>query len=98
MQEGGREGARQGGSVSFTAEQRTRIRETVIQSGNAPRATNVNFSIRVGTVVPRSVRVVAVPPLLVEFRPQWRGLLYFIVGDEIIIVDRNYRIVAVIPA
>jgi Protein of unknown function (DUF1236) len=58
------------------------------------RATNVNFSVRVGTTVPTSVRVVAVPQVLVEIYPEYRGHMYFVVGDEIIIVDRNHRIIA----
>ena len=49
-----------GGNVTLTTEQRTKIRQTVL-TGNAPRATNVNFSVSVGTAVPTSVRVVAVP-------------------------------------
>jgi Protein of unknown function (DUF1236) len=85
-----------GGSVTFTTEQRTHIRTTVLQGSNAPRATNVNFSINVGRVVPRSMRVVAVPQVMVDVYPKWRGLMYFIVDDQIIIVDRNYKIVAVI--
>jgi hypothetical protein len=85
-----------GASGTFTPEQRTRIRTTVLQGSNAPRATNVNFSINVGTVVPTSVQVVGVPELIIEVYPQWRGHMYFIVGDQIIIVDRNHRIVAVI--
>jgi hypothetical protein len=46
--------------------------------------------------VPTSVRVVAVPPALIEIHPQWRGHMYFVVGDQIIIVDRNHRIIAII--
>jgi hypothetical protein len=42
------------------------------------------------------VRVVAVPQLILDVQPEWRGHMYFIVGDQIIIVDRNHRIVAVI--
>jgi len=34
--------------------------------------------------------------VLVEFHPEWRGYFYFIVNDEIIVVDRNHRIVAVL--
>jgi hypothetical protein len=85
-----------GGSVTFTTEQRTHVRTTVLQDSNAPRATNVNFSINVGTAVPTSVRVVTVPQLILDVQPEWRGHMYFIVGDQIIIVDRNHRIVAVI--
>jgi len=85
-----------GGSATLTTEQRTKIRQTVLAGGNVPRATNVNFSVSVGTVVPTSVRVVAVPTVIVDIHPQWRGYMYFVVGDQIIIVDRNHRIVAVL--
>jgi hypothetical protein len=83
--------------VSLTVEQRTRIRETVLRGGSAPRVTNINFSINVGTVVPRTIRVVAVPEVIVDIHPAWRGFLYFVYEDEIVIVDPNtYRIVAVL--
>jgi hypothetical protein len=85
-----------GSTVNLTTEQRTRVRETVLVGGNVPRASNVNFAIRVGTAVPTSVRVVEVPAPLIEIHPEWRGHMYFVVGDEIIIVDRNHRIIAVI--
>jgi Protein of unknown function (DUF1236) len=84
-----------GGNVTLTTEQRTKIRQTVL-TGNAPRATNVNFSVSVGTAVPTSVRVVAVPTILVDIHPEWRGYMYFVVGDQIIIVDRGHRIIAVL--
>jgi hypothetical protein len=83
------------GSKTLTTEQRTTIRNTVVSKG--PRATNVNFSVSVGTTVPTSVRVVAVPSTLIEIYPEWRGHMYFVVNDEIIIVDRNHRIIAVLP-
>ena len=86
-----------GGSATLTTEQRTTIRKTVLSGGNVPRATNVNFSVSVGTTVPTSVRVVAVPSTLIEIYPEWRGHMYFVVNDEIIIVDRNHRIIAVLP-
>jgi DNA mismatch repair ATPase MutL len=86
-----------GGSATLTTEQRTTIRKTVLSGSNVPRATNVNFSVSVGTTVPTSVRVVAVPSTLIEIYPEWRGHMYFVVNDEIIIVDRNHRIIAVLP-
>jgi hypothetical protein len=86
-----------GAHVNFTAEQRTRIRETIIRSNNAPRATNVNFNITVGAVVPRTVRLAPLPALIVDVEPAWRGYMYFVVGDEIIVVEPNtLKIVAVI--
>jgi hypothetical protein len=85
-----------GGSANLTTEQRTRVRQTVLTGSNVPRVNNVNFALSVGTTVPTRVRVVAVPPPLIEIYPAWRGHMYFVVGDQIIIVDRNHRIVAVI--
>jgi hypothetical protein len=89
--------AREGGasgSVTLTTEQRTRVRETVFVKG--PRVNNVNFAINVGVEVPRSVRIVEVDPILVEYYPRYRGHFYFIVNDQIIIVDSRHHIIAVI--
>jgi hypothetical protein len=91
----GQTGGAQSGGVTLSTEQRTKIRQTVLV-GSAPRVSSVNFSLSVGTVVPSSVRVVAIHPTLVEIHPEWRGFFYFVVGDEIIIVDGNHHIVAVI--
>jgi hypothetical protein len=98
-QKGAVEGKGQAGgdNVTLTTEQRTTIRQTVIQANNAPHVTNVNFALTVGTVVPTSVRVVTVPATLVEIHPAWRGYLYFIVGERIIILEPgSKRIVAVL--
>jgi Protein of unknown function (DUF1236) len=97
-QQGAREGDRGGNvSVSFTTEQRTKIRETVFKERNAPRMSKVDFSIREGTIIPRTVRVVEVPDVIVQIHPEWRGFKYFIVDNELIIVESDtLRIVAVI--
>jgi peptidoglycan hydrolase-like protein with peptidoglycan-binding domain len=87
----------QAGSVTLNAEQRTRVRETIFASANVPRVSNVNFAVRVGTVVPTSVRVVEVPEVLIGIHPEWRGHYYFVVNDDIVIVDREHRIVAEVP-
>jgi len=82
-------------NVSLTTEQKTTIRNTVISSG--PRVASVNFDINVGVVVPRTVRVAPVPVTLVEIQPAWRGYMYFVYADEIIIVEpRTLKIVAVL--
>jgi peptidoglycan hydrolase-like protein with peptidoglycan-binding domain len=86
-----------GGNVRLSSEQQTHIRETILSRGNAPRVDNVSIALNVGTVVPRDVRIVAVPEELIAIKPQWRGDEYFIVRDEIVIVDRGHRIVAVLP-
>ena len=42
------------------------------------------------------MRIVEVPRVIVDIHPEWRGFMYFVVGDQIIIVDRNHGIIAVI--
>ncbi len=86
-----------GGNATLTSEQRTRIQQTVFAGNNVPRVNNVNFTINVGVAVPRSVRVVDVPPTLIEIYPQWRGHQYFVVQDDVVIVDRSRKIVARVP-
>lgn len=90
----------QGSHITLTPEQRTRIRDTVIDAHNAPRVGHVDFNIRVGTLVPRrEIHVIPVPRTLVEIDPVWRGYLYFVARDEVVIVNpRDMRIVAVLPA
>jgi hypothetical protein len=84
-------------NVSLTTEQRTTIRTKVLTS-SAPRVQGrVNFDIRVGVVVPREVRVVALPTEIIEIEPTWRGYMYFVSGDQIIVVEPGtLRIVAVL--
>jgi hypothetical protein len=88
VQQGEREksGGTGGTTVSFTSEQRTKIRETVFKERNAPRVSKVNFAINVGTVVPRTVHIIEVPEVIVDIHPEWRGFRYFIVNEEIVIV------------
>jgi len=97
------DGARSGGdtnvNVNLTTEQRTRIKEVIVRDKSAPRVANVNFSISVGTTVPRTVKHVVVPTTIVEIHPAWRGFHYFMVGDQIVIIDpATFRIVAVLEA
>ena len=86
-------------SVNITPEKRTQIHETIIHERNAPRVSRVDFDISVGTRIPRSVRFAALPRSIVEIEPAWRGFEYFMIGDEIVIVDpRSLEIVAVVEA
>jgi hypothetical protein len=88
-------GAAPSAETKMTTEQRTQIREKVISTG--PKVANVNFSLNVGTVVPRTVRFAEVPSVIIDIHPEWRGYSYFIVNDQIIIVERDsLRIIAVL--
>jgi hypothetical protein len=92
-------GSSSGTSVNLTEQQRTRIHEVIVKERGAPRANNVNFSLTIGTPVPRTVKLVRVPSTIVEIEPAWRDFEYFLVGDEIVIVNpRKMEIVAVVPA
>jgi hypothetical protein len=85
-----------GGKLS--TEQRTKI-TTVIKSQNVRPVTNVNFSISVGTRVPRNVGFHPLPAEIVTVYPDWRGYEFFLVNDQIVVVDpRTLEIVAVIDA
>lgn len=85
--------------VTLSDEQRTKLRQTVIGAHGAPRVSHVDFDLSVGTVIPRGrIHIVPVPRMLVDIEPAWRGFLYFIYEDELVIVDpRDLRIVAVLP-
>src|SRR5262249_24287150 len=82
---------------NITSEQRTRIQQTVLSRSDAPRVDRVDFSMSVGATVPSHVRVVELPPALIEINPAWRDDMYFVAGDEIIIVDRSHKVVATVP-
>jgi Protein of unknown function (DUF1236) len=90
---------RGGAQAPISTEQRTQIRQTVMQVTGAPRVSNVTFALSVGTVVPQTVKHVPLPSRVVEIYPDWRGYQFFLVGDQIVIVEPDtLRIVAVIPA
>jgi hypothetical protein len=93
-------GGARGGSVQLSEDQRSQIK-TVIGRGSGPRLSrsDVSFGLSVGTRVPRSVHFVTLPSEIVRIIPQYRGFDYFLVEDEIVIVDpHTLEIVAVIPA
>lgn len=84
-------------SVSLNTQQQTRISETISRTKVQP-LTNVNFSVSVGTVIPRNVSLHTVPADVVDVVPQYRGYSYVVVKDEIVIVDpATYKIVTVLP-
>ena len=84
-------------SVNINDQQRTRISASISHLNVQP-LTNVNFSLSVGTVVPRDVRLQPLPAEVVEIVPQYRGYNFVLVKDEIVIVEPStYKIVTVLP-
>ena len=96
----GLQGNASGMNVQLNEHQRNEIRTSVIDARGAPRISHVDFDVTVGTVIPRGkIHVVPVPETLVRIEPEWRGFLYFVYEDEIVIVNPNdMKIVAVVPA
>ena len=87
-----------GAGAKLSGEQRTKI-TTVIRSQHVEPLKNVNFSISVGTRVPRDVRFHALPAEVVTVYPEWRGYEYVLVNDQIVVIDpRTFEIVAVLEA
>jgi hypothetical protein len=85
-----------GAGAKLSTEQRTRI-SAVIKQQNIRPATNVNFSISVGTHVPRTVSFHPLPVEIVTIYPDWRGYEMFLVGNQIVVVNpRTLEIVAVL--
>ena len=84
-------------ALAMSDEQRSKVRDSVMTT-KAPRVTNARFPLDVGAKVKTRVRPLTVPPELVEVHPGLRGYSYFVVGDDIVIVEPGtLRIVAVLP-
>src|SRR5579883_1114739 len=90
-------GGETGGRVTLNDEQRTRVEKEVFSGRDVPRVDHVDFSLNVGVEVPERIRVVEVPSVLIDIHPEWRGDEYFVVNDEIVIVDHSRRVVAMVP-
>jgi len=87
-----------GAGAKLSTEQRTQI-TTVIRNQRVEPLTNVNFSISVGTRVPREVRFHPLPREVVTVYPEWRGYEFVLVRNQIIVVDpRTFEIVAILDA
>jgi len=92
----GKDGQRDGDRVNLSQNQRTELRDKLSRHREA-RHTSVNFSINIGTRVPRDFRLQVVPTDIVAIVPAYRGYRYFIVEERIVIVHPSrYEIVEVI--
>jgi hypothetical protein len=87
-----------GAGAKLSGEQRTKI-TTVIRNQHVAPVTNVNFSISVGTRVPRDVAFHPLPTEIVTIYPDWRGYQFILVSGQIVVIDpQSFEIVAVIDA
>jgi hypothetical protein len=85
-----------GAAARLSTEQRTQI-TSVIREQRVQPITNVNFSLSVGTRVPRDVSFHTLPDRVVTIYPEWRGFRFIRVKEQIVIVDPNtFEIVAIL--
>ena len=85
------------GAANLSTEQRTKIRTVFREKVHVQPVTHVNFSINVGTRVPRTVHYHPLPAEVVEVYPAWRGYNFILVNDEIVIIDpATFEIVAIL--
>ena len=86
-----------GGNVTLNTEQRTKVR-SVFAKRKGPRVANVSFPIQVGTIVPKTVTLVAVPQAVVVIVPQYRRYRYFVANNQVCVVDpTTLAIIDIIP-
>ncbi|MBV8924689.1 MAG: DUF1236 domain-containing protein [Bradyrhizobium sp.] len=88
-----------GAGAKLTSDQRTKI-TTVIHNQHVESVNNVNFSVSVGTRVPREgVHFYPLPEEVVSIYPQWRGYEFILVRERIVIIDpQSYEIVEIIES
>jgi hypothetical protein len=63
------------------------------------RVASVPFTIAIGAAVPAGTQLAALPPQLAQQFPGFKNDEYLIVGDQVLIVEKQTRrIVAIVPA
>jgi hypothetical protein len=84
-------------AVNLSPEQKTKVRTVIREKVKAQPLTNVNFSVSVGTRVPREVRYYPLPAEIVSIYPAWSGYHFILVNDQIVIIEpSSFEIVAII--
>ena len=85
--------------VQVSVEQQTQIREAVKEVHVAP-VRETDFTVSVGTRIPRKIELEPLPPRIVKIVPQYRSYRFFVLADgRIVIVDPStFEIVYIIDA
>ncbi|EJC84180.1 Mg chelatase, cobalamin biosynthesis protein CobN [Rhizobium leguminosarum bv. trifolii WSM2297] len=74
-------------NVNISVEQQTEIR-TVVKEVHVAPVKEVDFTVSVGTKIPKKVRLERLPKRIVKIVPQYEGYRFFILADgRIVIVD-----------
>lgn len=82
--------------AQISPEQKTKVK-SVFTKHHAKAVTDIDLKVGVGVVVPRSVRFYPVPEEIIVIAPEYRDYLYFVVGNQVCVVDpETYEIVDII--
>lgn len=91
-------GSERNAGAGLNAEQRARLREILAARRDIPRVSNL-ADVRINAVIPRSVRLAAIPDEVVRIYPRLRGRQAFMYRNQMVVVDPlASRIVAMLPA
>ena len=89
--------AASGNRLQISEQQRTTIHKTILEDRSVNRVTRVNITINVGTRIPRNIRLALLPASVISIVPEYRSYRYFVLDDQICIVEPNsYEIVELI--
>ena len=73
-------------SIDISAEQKTEIRDVIVESAVEP--VDVDFQVELGVSVPSSITLHTLPPRVVEIVPAYEDYSYFVLADgRIVIVE-----------
>jgi hypothetical protein len=86
------------GSINISAEQRTEVRDIIVESKVEP--VDIDVSVSVGVAVPKTVELHPLPPRIIEIVPAYRGYEYFVLADgRIVIVEPDtHEVVYIVTA
>lgn len=84
------------GSINISTEQKTEIRNIIVENKVEP--IKPSFSVSVGVTIPKTVELHPLPPRVVEILPAYRSYRYFVLADNrIVIVEPDtYEIVYIL--
>lgn len=87
---------KEGAKAEVTTEQRNKVKTSFAKHRVEP-TSDLNVSIGIGTVVPRKVKLYAIPQDILVIVPRYHAYRYFMIGNQVVIVDPDtYAIVEVI--
>jgi hypothetical protein len=79
------------GRTNLPHDRAAKVAQTLRASRISRSSQNTNVNVSVGASLPQDVVVDPLPPTIVELVPEFRGYDYFVMGDEIVIVDPATR-------